>query len=333
MTERLNFVLPKVTGYTWRAARRDDAEALHRLLLDIEAVDQRGWVSTLDERRRDFDDPATSYETDTLLAINSEGEVTAMGWVFAPPEGEEYYSAYLWGEVHPAQRNRGLGELILTWMEARGRKILTTRPAGLPRYLRGSCQDQEIDRIALYEQHGFQPVRSAYRMRCDLTQPIPEGQLPDGLTLSQWTPELDQAVMEACNEAFRDHWGFIPISLEAWKLWFTGNPNFRPDLTFIALDGNEVAGLSLNQVREEENAETGIQEGWIQELAVRQPWRKRGIATALLCTSLQAFKQVGLAYAGLGVDTENLTGALRIYERLGFVAIKRSITFSKTVME
>jgi mycothiol synthase len=330
--------LPAGPGeYVWRAARREDAEAIHRLLLDIEAVDRRSWVDTMEDRHRDFDDPASNFETDSLLALTQAGEVAALGWIFAPPVGETEFIAYLWGEIHPEHRRRGLGSMVLSWMEARGHQILASRPDDLPHYLRTSSLDHLQDRAALFEQHGFQPVRYGFRMRRDLHQPFPEAPMPEDIQLARWDPALDLAVLEACNEAFRDHWGFIPVPEEVWHLWLTQHPYFRPELTFLALakdtgpGENPVAGFSINQVRQEENQATGINEGWIQELGVRRNWRKRGVATALLCASLQAFKQAGLDYAGLGVDTENLTGALRIYERLGFEPIKRSITFSKGV--
>ena len=81
----------------------------------------------------------------------------------------------------------------------------------------------------------------------------------------------------------------------------------------------------------EENARHGRSEGWIEELAVRRPWRKRGVATALLCASMHAFKAEGLQHAMLGVDTQNLSGALRVYENVGFKSIKRFTQFQKTV--
>jgi mycothiol synthase len=95
------------------------------------------------------------------------------------------------------------------------------------------------------------------------------------------------------------------------------------------MSGNEVAGLSLNCISPEENARRGRSEGWIEELAVRRPWRKRGVATALLCASMHAFKAEGLQHAMLGVDTENLTGALRVYGRVGFKPVKRFLQFEK----
>src|SRR5512143_2516346 len=93
--------------------------------------------------------------------------------------------------------------------------------------------------------------------------------------------------------------------------------------------GKEVAGFSMNGVSAERNARQGRSEGWIEELAVRRPWRRRGVATALLCASMHAFKAEGLQQAMLGVDTENLTGALRVYEHVGFKPVKRFIQFEK----
>jgi len=92
-----------------------------------------------------------------------------------------------------------------------------------------------------------------------------------------------------------------------------------------------VAGVSFNTVNVEENARNGINEGWIKELAVRRPWRKRGIASALMCISMRAFEAEGLDFARLGVDTENPSGALGLYERLGFKPFKRFIAFEKRI--
>ena len=95
--------------------------------------------------------------------------------------------------------------------------------------------------------------------------------------------------------------------------------------------GEQIAGYSLNVVSPEENERYGINEGWVDQLGVCRPWRRRGVATALLCISMRAFKSAGIDYVSLGVDTENLTGALRIYERVGFVSVKRFITFAKSL--
>lgn len=323
---------PELTDYHWRPARREDASAIHELLDDIEKVDQRDWVDTLEERERDFDDPATNAETDTLLGFTSSGKIAAMAWVFSLPPSQWEHLVYLWGEVHPDHRGRGLGSFVLNWMETRGRQILAERPRDVPHNLRGNTPDNMLDRIALYEQHGYQHVRSYYHMRRDLHLPIPEPVWPAGITVQNWSPELDLATMQSVDEAFSDHWGNVPVDEEAWRLFYSGTPDFRPDLTYLAMtEDGQIAGVCFNEVRQAENRALGLQQGWIRSLSVRRPWRKLGLGTALMCISMQAFKQEGLDYAGLGVDAENLTGALRIYERLDFKVVKRYMAFSKTV--
>jgi mycothiol synthase len=327
---------PQPMGYHWRPARRDDGVAINQLLLEIEAVDRRDWIDTLDDRERDFKDSSTNIETDTILAITPDNQIAALGWIFAPLEADLEYVVFLWGEVHPNHRRRGLGNFILSWLERRGREILATRPTGLPQTLRIGCHEKLVDRMALYQAHGFEPVRSYYRMRRDLSQPILDPAAPGKIKIERWQTHLDLEALQVFNDAFRDHWGFVPTSEEFWHLFLAGHPDFRADLSFMAFtleasEGKQLVGLSLNQVHTAEILATNIQEGWIQELAVLRDWRRQGIATALLRASMLAFRADGLEYAGLGVDTANPTGALQIYERDGFVPIQRSITFSKTV--
>ena len=323
---------PELDEYHWRPARREDAFAMNELLNEIESVDRRGWVDTLDERERDFNDPTTNIETDTLLGFTNSGKLAAIAWVFPLPASQWEHLVFMWGEIHPAHRGRGLGSFVLNWMEARGRQILDTRPRDLPHNLRANTTDNLPDRIALYEQHGYQHVRSYYRMRRDLRLPIPEPVWPAGITVRNWSPELDLATMQSVDEAFSDHWGIVPVDEQAWRLFYSGTPDFRPDLTYLAMtEDGQIAGVCFNEVHQEENRILGIQQGWIHSLSVRRPWRKLGLGTALMCISMQAFQQDGLEYAGLGVDAENLTGALRIYERLDFTVVKRFMAFSKTV--
>jgi len=327
--------LPSLPGYTFRFARREDLPAIHQMLAWVVAADRTTFLSSLEDMLNQFMDPWSDPEKDYLIALTPDGQVAATGRVYVNPVPQRERNAFLGGDVHPEHRGRGLGEAILTWMEARGRQRLLEFPADLPRSLRTACLDYLADRIQLFEQHSFSPVRSWYRMRRDLSQPVPDEYLPSGLILDNYRPELDRALMDTFNESFSDHWGFEPITYEDWQQFIIHAASFRPELTFLALDsegrGTQIAGFSVNVVREEDNQRQGITEGIINELGTRRPWRKRGIASALVCASMRAFKAAGLDYAGLGVDTENQTGALDLYERLGFKVIKRSVTFSKSI--
>lgn len=321
-----------VPDYIWRAARREDVPALYEMLMAADRVDNRGFHTTLQDLQTQFDDPWCNPETDFQIALAQGGQIAAMARVLANPESnQEECRAYLLDEAHPEHRGRGLEEFTLSWMEQRGRERLQEIDHGLPRILRVNIPDHLHDRIALLKHHGFQPVRFNSRMRRDLKQPIPEKRLPEGLTLRRYSPELDRPMLDTFNASFQDHWGFEPATEQDWQMFFVQSSDFCPDLTAVAMEGDRVAGLCLSMIHAETNKRRGIKEGWINELGVLREWRKRGVASALLCQAMQAFKAEGLDYAALGVDTENPTGALRLYEQLGFVAFRRFITFSKPV--
>lgn len=316
--------------FLWHPARKTDAPQMHALLLARDKADGIDNAGTLEGTQREFEDTwLHDIEADTLLAETPTGEVAAFALVFANPQPTEKRMAYPWFEIHPEHRLPGMAKAVLEWAEARAIDILDRIPSDLPRVLGQFCDDKLHTRIALYESQGYEAARYFYRMRRDLSLPLDAPALQDGLVLQHYTAELDSTLHRAFNDAFSDHWNFEPVAESDWQMWFTGGEDFRPDLTYLVMDGAEIAGFSINGVNLEKNRQRGINEGWINQLGTRRPWRKQGVATALLLASMQAFRAAGLDYATLGVDTENPTGALRIYERLGFEPVKRFIAYQK----
>ncbi len=110
--------------------------------------------------------------------------------------------------------------------------------------------------------------------------------------------------------------------------WFS-TPNLDTSLWRVAWEGDEIAGSVWNCIWTEENEQLGIQRGWLEHISVRRPWRRRGLATALIAESLRTLKTKGLTEAALGVDAENISGALRLYESLGFRRHQTGISFRK----
>ena len=321
--------------YTYRPARLDDVPAVHQLLQAIAAQNPHNYAPTLADVQRDFADPWANPETDARVALTAEGVVAAYAHFIANPDPAQAARAYLDEDIHPAHRDRGLEEPLLDWLEARAaerlREIVAAHPMLQPPVMVLSCWDTEPDRIARYQRRGFQPVRHSYRMRRDLSQPLPDRPLPSGLTLCGYQPEIDERIRQAFNESFGDGWSFEPYSPLDWQLFFVQYSPFRPDLSFAILDGNEVAAFSMNRFDADEAERTGFKAGWIGSLGTRRRWRKRGLASALLAASMRAFQAAGLEYAGLGVDTQNPTGALGLYEGLGFKPYIRSTRFQKTL--
>jgi ribosomal protein S18 acetylase RimI-like enzyme len=317
-------------GYTWRPARVSDAPAIFEMRLACDEADGTDHAGTLDHIKREFEDTwISAVEKDTILVLAPDGEVAGCGFVFANPEPTEQRRAYLWFDVHPKHRPAGLEVQVLAWLETRGTTVVREIKAPLPCVLHSGSQDTLQNRIAVLEASGFRVIRNFFRMRRDLHQFIPEPVLPAGIVLHQYRSELDQPLRDAFNQSFADHWNFEPVTEEDWGLWFVGPEDFSPDLTFIAMAGDEIAAFAMNGVSEDQNRRNGIQEGWIRELGTIRKWRRQGLASALLNASIGAFHREGLDFATLGVDTENTTGALGIYERLGFKPVKRYMRYEK----
>ena len=335
----MNTLMPAVatTEYTFRPARSDDLPALQQLLATIAALHPDSFAPTLEDLQSDFVDPWFTPETDSRIAVSSDGVVAAYVRLMANPQPEGAARAYMDDYFHPAHCNRGLEEPLLDWLEARSTRrlceIAAANPGHQPLIMRLGCWDTEHDSIARFERRGFQPVRHFYRMRRDLRDPIPDGPLPAGLTLLTYAPELDERIRRACNESFRDSWGFEPFSPRDWQASFVQHSTFRPDLSFAILDGDEVAAFSMNRFDAAAAGRTGFRAGWIGSLGTLRAWRQHGLASALLVKSMRAFQAAGLEYAVLGVDTESPTGALGLYQSLGFVPRVRSIAFHKIISE
>src|SRR5919106_264509 len=114
-----------------------------------------------------------------------------------------------------------------------------------------------------------------------------------------------RGIGEALAEAFRDHWGEPEWTDADWRR-FEANPDHAdPSLWRIAWDGDEVAGGVVTTVPAEENAEHGRARVYVAMVAIRRPWRRRGLARALLAESMIAAREAGFTSASLGVDAES----------------------------
>jgi mycothiol synthase len=185
---------------------------------------------------------------------------------------------------------------------------------------------------ALVRAAGYEPTRWWHKMVRDLDDALPDvPPLPPGLTLAPYTADRDEAIRQAHRQAFADHWGATPPDAQRWSQRYTGVETFRPDLSRVVLDGDEVAAYLLTYFWEADAAATGVREATVGRLGVRPAYRRRGLGGLLLATALESYRAAGYARSVLTVDTGNVTGALRLYERAGYAVTDTSVLWTAPV--
>ena len=313
----------------WRPLTADDAGAWADLMVAIEQADGFGEHYTADDFADELGTPSLDLGLDTVTVL--EGEVMiAFGIITVPSSPSSGgFTIGLWGGVRPSHRGRGIGRDLLGRMEARAADIHRDRLEGAASRLVVDALDHTTDRRHLLERAGYSIERWFIDMERDLTEPVEAPRVPADLTLTGFDWAHDDAIRRAHNEAFATHWGSSQRSPEEWQRWFTGDRHFRPDLSFVVLDGDEVAAYALCHRYPEEDELHGYTSGWLGQLGTRAPWRGRGLGTSLLRRIVAAMQADGLDRAALNVDSQNATGALALYEREGFRATIRKAAYTR----
>jgi mycothiol synthase len=279
-----------------------------------------------------LDHPSNGFSpADDLVLAEVEGEVVGYGWAVWEDTTDGARDYMTRGHVHPAWRRRGVGTAILERNEARLRALATSHGTERPKRLGCFADARRPGAVALVTGHGYEPVRYFFNMVRPTLEGIGVPPLPDGLDLR---PVSDRAgyrrVFDADAEAFLDHWGGFDTSDEAFEEML-GWPDFDPSLWIIAWEGDEIAGAVLNFIDENENELLDRKRGLLGSVFVRRPWRRRGLASALVGRSLVLLRERGMTAAWLGVDADNPTGALGVYERAGFAVHSRGSAYRKSM--
>lgn len=212
----------------------------------------------------------------------------------------------------------------MAWEVERATSILTAIEGPVPRYLRADEWDWIEESHRMYHRFGLEPVRYFTEMLKPLDGHEQVAAV-DGVEISAYDRSLDREVLHAHNSSFADHWGSTPMDHASFAHYLSGD-GIRLDLSFIASVDGDVVGYTLNHHYPEDEDLLGRRDGWISTLGVVREWRKKGIATALLKTSFNAFLEAGMTHSAIGVDTENPTGALDLYTGLGYEPTHRTIT-------
>jgi mycothiol synthase len=334
-------LLPALVGIDWRPVTAADAAALTDLYNAWSEHRSIGEVMSVEDTRHELEDPAADPATRSMGGF--DGGV-AMAWAsFSVRPGPADIVAYAQVVVRPGTPD-AVEPALIRWVERTA--TLDVAAAGLPGRIRFLVRDADTTGLETLDAGGFSPSRHWFVMVRPLDLPPPPGASepeakaegehhPGGLdpaySIACWDPERAEEVRRCHNDAFAGHWGSRPRTADSWAHDVLGDPGFRPDLSFLATRDDLVAGYLISAVYPQEFAAKGRREGWVWLLGVRPGHRGRGVASALLVTAMEAYRDAGLDHATLSVDSANTTGAGALYERLGFRVDERGTTMEKAV--
>jgi mycothiol synthase len=215
----------------------------------------------------------------------------------------------IYGYVHPDYRGMGLGSYLVAWGERWTRDHMPQAQENARVVAQHYINSANEAARRLLENSGYTPVRGIYVMETKLEEAPPLPHWPADISVRTFVPGRDErAVYEAVEDAFRDMWGRPRGTFERF-VGMTKAESFDPSLWFLALEGDEIAGVTL--------CKTLAGEGWVDVVGVRRPWRNRGLGLALLRHAFTEYHRRGTPRVSLSVDAESVTGAPRLYGRAG----------------
>jgi ribosomal protein S18 acetylase RimI-like enzyme len=320
---------PNIPGLSFRLfCGEDDYVHMLEIINGSKAADGAERSDTLEDIQRNYEHLTNCDPYKDVLFAEVDGQPIGYCRVFWErlEEGIRVYTSF--GFMLPEWRRKGIGTAMMLSNEARLREIATDHPDDEPRYFQTWTTETETGANALAKSQGYHPIRYGFEMERDLSEPFPNAPMPEGLEVRPVEEEHLRKIFDASQEAFRDHWGYREETWEEFQGWMK-DPTFNPEIWKIAWDGDQVAGIVMNYVNENENKEYDRKRGYTENISVGRPWRKRGLAKSLIVQSMKMFKEMGFTQTALGVDAENTSGALFLYQNCGYKVTKKATTYRK----
>ena len=307
-------------GWSTRRPTLDDVPEILAVVhaSDIAAVGEPDFST--DDVREVLSGDHFDAARDSWLALDPSCAIVAWAYIENPAGGPRDFVECYAHPAHGTEARRPLLDLMLARVAERaagfGRAEMTARAGTVP---------TEKDWTGALTDAGFAFVKRYARMRVALddVRPAPA---PPGVVVRPLRPgdEDELRLMHGIlEEAFADTADHQPIDFEPWRQRLT---TIAWDEWFIA----EVDGEPAGALQSAEPAD-GSAEAWVRMLAVRRPYRRRGIGEALLRRALTTFAGKGRTHAGLGVDLTNPTDPVRVYRAVGMAPAYEADMYERTV--
>ncbi|HJP71614.1 MAG TPA: GNAT family N-acetyltransferase [Candidatus Limnocylindria bacterium] len=321
---------PAIPGLVFRGYRGpEDLPAMLRVYTAAHEADGLEEVTTLEDMQRNYATLVNCDPARDILLAEVDGSLVAYSRVFWMDlvDGGRSYENF--GFVDPSWRRRGIGGAMHRHNERLLRSIAAEHEGVAPKVFGSEGIESDPGNTTLLRNDGYEAARYFYDMVAPSLDAIVAPPMPEGIETRPVTREQYRTIWDAMAEAFRDHWGEAEWVEEDWERWVADPDNHDPRFWRVGWDGDQVAGAIATTVPAEENERYGRSRVYVASVSVRRPWRRRGLARALLASSLVAAREAGYTSASLGVDTNSPTGATDLYRSLGFEPEKTFIAWRK----
>jgi ribosomal protein S18 acetylase RimI-like enzyme len=305
--------------YAQRPAALTDAPAITELLNKVDEIEIGRPETDLHIVEAELKHPGTDLERDSWLTWDGD-RLVAYGLLWDESGGERVDI-----DQYVLPEHQGAAARMLEAMEARA--LEKARENGAERavvHLRLNVTPT-LD-TGLLRARDWRVVRRYHVLRRPLDparDTFPE--VPAGVRVRDCAAEADRArVHELYQASFAHHFDFQPRSYETWLRDIDAG---GLDWSLVWIVGTEELGdAGFLLARDDREAM-----GWIRGLGVLPAARGRGLGGLLLRHAFAAFAARGRDTVGLGVDTENATGAPRLYDRHGMTVHYAVDTWEVTV--
>jgi ribosomal protein S18 acetylase RimI-like enzyme len=300
-----------------RSSRAEDIDGALAILHARDVLEVGGHDATAGWIEDAWRSPRVDVDSDTRVVEAPDGELAAYADV-THIDDPEYVTS--WAPVHPAHQGLGIGTALLGWIEARAARL----PA---RALHQHVDGGDATGQRLLERAGYRVVRTHLHMIRDLADPAPASPRGDlSVAIRPMHDGEERRVHHVVAASFAEHFALTVEPFDVWWGEWCADPLYDRDLFLVAEDpGAGIVGVACDF------EDAGV--GWVGDLGVLPAYRGRGIATALLAASFDAFAARGIATARLNVDAENETGAADLYWAVGMREHRRFLVFEKPLRD
>ena len=322
----------KQVEFSLRPPTMDDIDAMVEFLNDWDEVHVGGRPYTKEDLQRRWTEPRFDLAADARVAVNTNGEIigTTTIWDGIDPPVNPWLNL----QIHPDWEDTNVGEALLAWGETRGKACFARVPEGVRVGLVSGAIHTHLAQKQLFEAHGYVEIRHFWEMEIELDKPPQKPHWPDGFEPFHYASKADveanlEKIVLAMNDAFQDHFGYVerPLAerVAQWQHRIDDPKRFDPSLWYSAMDGDEIAAMSL--CNKEDFGEPD--KGHVNILGVRRPWRRRGLGLAILLHSFQEYYRMGKTAVTLGVDASSITNATDLYKKAGMHVIRQYDDYEK----